>query len=330
MAPPAVHPTRPGWFRPVSWIGLSVGVAGVIGAVTTSPAAAPITVQLGGVLARAGADVAGVTCVGLTLLTVLLPRPSTLPGRALRPLLLVRGRIERALIIVAAGWVGVQLLGIGFRAADAYGEPLTDVGTGQLLTWLGRLATGRGMALATCCAVAVLICAVLRRRDLARVPARLPLVIALFGMLTPGVTGHSGSSADHELAVLTVAMHTCGAALWVGGLGALLVLLAPHRVLLDPTLPRFSQLAGLCVTTVGLTGLVNALLRLGSPTELFGTPYGWLVLAKCACLAVLGTIGWCTRRRLRAGVTPVLRWAAVEVGVMAVTLGLAAVLSQTG
>ena len=66
-------------------------------------------------------------------------------------------------------------------------------------------------------------------------------------MLTPAVTGHAGTSADHQLAVVTVALHVAAAALWVGGLGALVVVLARHRALLDGVLPRFSPLAGVCV-----------------------------------------------------------------------------------
>ena len=42
----------------------------------------------------------------------------------------------------------------------------------------------------------------------------------------------------------------------------------------------------------------------------------------------LGALGSVARRRLTAGKAPVLRWAPVEVAVMAVTLGLAAALTQ--
>jgi len=51
-------------------------------------------------------------------------------------------------------------------------------------------------------------------------------------------------------------------------------------------------------------------------------------LAALGSLAV-GTLGLLTRRRMAAGRVPVLRWAGIEVTLMAVTLGLAAALSQT-
>ena len=154
-------------------------------------------------------------------------------------------------------------------------------------------------------------------------------MIALLGMLTPGVTGHASSSASHEVAVTTVALHVAAASLWVGGLGALLVLLGRRRELLARALPRFSLLAGFCLVTVTVSGLLTAQVRLGSWAALFLTGYGALVIAKTGALALLGLLGLLTRRRMAAGRVPVLRWAGIEVVLMAVTLGLAAALSQT-
>jgi putative copper resistance protein D len=59
------------------------------------------------------------------------------------------------------------------------------------------------------------------------------------------------------------------------------------------------------------------------------TGYGWLVLAKSVCVVVLAGLGGLARRRLAAGKLPVLRWAGAEIAVMAVTIGLAAALTQT-
>ena len=178
------------------------------------------------------------------------------------------------------------------------------------------------------CAAAVLGCAVARLRDPEVVALRIVLVIALLGMLTPGVTGHASSSASHEVAVTTVALHVAAAALWVGGLGAILVLLGRRRALLQSVLPRFSMLAGFCLATVTVSGVLTAQVRLGSWAALFLTGYGALVIAKAVALGLLGGLGLLTRRRMAAGRVPVLRWAGVEVALMAVTLGLAAALSQ--
>ena len=77
-----------------------------------------------------------------------------------------------------------------------------------------------------------------------------------------------------------------------------------------------------------MSGVLTAQVRLGSWAALFFTGYGALVIAKAAALVLLGVLGLLTRRRMAAGRIPVLRWAGVEVTLMAVTLGLAAALSQ--
>jgi putative copper resistance protein D len=89
----------------------------------------------------------------------------------------------------------------------------------------------------------------------------------------------------------------------VGGLGAVLVLVARHRALLDAVLPRFSLLAGVCVVAVAVTGVLNAQVRLEAWGALFTTGYGWLVVAKTGCLLLLAGLGGIARRRLAAALT---------------------------
>jgi putative copper resistance protein D len=329
MSRPTAESARIDRWPPALWVALTVGAAAAAGAFGYTATGSPLSVQIGTTATRAGMDVAGVTCVGLSLLALFLPRPATLPGGAVRSLQQVRSRLERAQIAVAGGWAVVVLLAIAFRAADAFGRSVGTLDGRELSDWTIKLAAGRGLILTAGCAVAVLVCAIIRAREPSRIQGRLPLVIALFGVVTPAVTGHAGTSPDHQLSVITVALHGGAAALWVGGLGALLAVLGRRPVLLDAVLPRFSQLAGVCLFAVGLTGLANAVLRLGSWAALVGEPYGWLVLAKTGCLVLLGGLGGLARQRLQAGRLPVLRWAGIEVALMAVTLGLAAALTQT-
>ena len=277
---------------------------------------------LGTSLTRVGADVAGIACVGLALVGVLLPVGAPEANR-------VRRRADRALVAVGGAWLVIALLGIAFRAADGYGRPVTSLTGRDLLVWATNLAAGRGALLTVACAAAVLGCAIARLRDPDLVAVRIVLVIALLGMLTPGVTGHASSSASHEVAVTTVALHVAAASLWVGGLGALIVLLGRRRELLAVALPRFSTLAGACLAVVTVSGVLTAQVRLGSWAALFLTGYGALVIAKVGALVLLGGLGLLTRRRMAAGRMPVLRWAGIEIVLMAVTLGLAAALSQT-
>ena len=315
--------TRPAArLTPALW-ALIAAVTTVVAAVLAGAlASTTLPALLGTSLTRAGADVAGIACVGLALVGVLLPIGAPEANR-------VRRRADRALVAVGGAWLVIALLGIAFRAADGYGRPVTALTGRDLLVWATNLAAGRGALLTVACAAAVLGCAVARLRDPNLVAVRIVLVIALLGMLTPGVTGHASSSASHEVAVTTVALHVASASLWVGGLGALVVLLGRRRELLAVALPRFSTLAGACLAVVTVSGVLTAQVRLGSWAALFLTGYGALVIAKVAALVLLGGLGLLTRRRMAAGRMPVLRWAGIEIVLMAVTLGLAAALSQT-
>ena len=290
-----------------------------------APAALPVL--LGATFTRAAGDAAAVACVGLTLVATLLPLGHVRPPRELPRVL--RG-VDRATVAAAGAWLVLVLLGVGFRAAEAYGRPINELGATELWTFAVDLEAGRGLLLSAGCAAAVLVCAALRSRDPDRVPPRVVLVAALLGTLAPALTGHSGTAADHQLATVTVALHVAAAALWVGGLAAVLVVAAPRPRLLDTMLPRFSTLAGGCIVCVVVSGVLNALLRIDSPAALVTTGYGRIVLAKSACVVVLGGLGYLTRRRLATGRLPVLRWAGVEVALMAVTIGLAAALTQSG
>ena len=314
--------TRPSArLTPALWVVLALATTVVAAVLAGALAGTTLPALLGTGLTRAGADVAGITCVGLALVGVLLPVGAPEANR-------VRRRADRALVVGGGAWVVLALLGIAFRAADGYGRPVTSLTGPDVLVWTTNLAAGRGALLTVACAAAVLGCAVARLRDPGLVPGRIVLVIALLGMLTPGVTGHASSSASHEVAVTTVALHVAAASLWVGGLAAILVLLGRRRELLETALPRFSTLAGACLALVTVSGVLTAQVRLGSWAALFFTGYGALVIAKAVALVLLGGLGLLTRRRMAAGRIPVLRWAGVEVTLMAVTLGLAAALSQ--
>lgn len=314
--------------RPVVWTAIAVGTAlpaAVFGGALRS-SSLPTLIGTGGT--RVATDLAGIACVGLALLGVLLPRSGRATADA-NEAARVRVLVDRALVAAGGTWLVVALLGIAFRAADGYGRPVGTLTGPDVLAWLTQLATGRGALLTVGCAAAVLGCAIARLRDPELVALRILLVIALLGMLTPGVTGHASSQADHEVAVTTVALHVASASLWVGGLAAVLAVLGRRRALLQHVLPRFSVLAGFCLVTVTLSGVVTAWVRLGSWSALVDTGYGVLVLAKAVALVALGGLGLLTRRRMAAGRMPVLRWAGIEVALMAVTLGLAAALSQT-
>jgi copper resistance protein D len=317
------------------WAGLAVSATAAGGLLAAAADAAPPGATAVGVaLTRTAMDVAGVVVVGVALLEVLLPAED----RRAAP---VRERTARVAVGAAGAWLVAVLLAIVFGAANAFARPVTGVAADELVTWSTRLGAGQGMLLVACATVLVVGCTAVRARRPSLVPPRVVLAVALFAVITPAVTGHSGAAHEYQLVgVVAVGVHVAAAAAWVGGLGAILVLVAPRRGLLVALLPRFSRLAAVCIAAVAITGVLTAVVQL--PTALavvrwqaalyllLDTGWGQLLAAKTAALGAIGCLGWLTRCRMAASRTPLLLWAGYEVALMAVALGLAAALTQTG
>ena len=111
----------------------------------------------------------------------------------------------------------------------------------------------------------------------------------------------------------------------MGGLLALVLYVRRSSGALSVAVPRFSALALWCYIAIGISGLVNAWVRLGGVDALWSSRYGLLVVGKVAAFVALGVFGWWHRRRAQS----FLRLAAGEVVVMAATIGLAVALSRT-
>lgn len=328
MTAPTTGPRQFDRLRPVGWTGLAVGAAIASSLLTGALAISTLPVLIGTSVTRSGMDVVGVACVGLTLIAVLLPAARNVPGSARRDLERVLAIADRALVALAGVWLVLVLVGTMFRAADAFGRPLGRLSGREIGSFITELTGGRGLLLTAFLTAALLGFAALRLHDRVLVQARIPLVAALLGLITPAITGHAGAHPDHQLAIMAIGVHVVAAALWVGGLAVVLLLVARNRALLEAVLPRYSLLAGWCLLSVLLTGMLTAVIRLETWEALLSTRYGTLVIAKTACLVLLGILGGLARRRLAAGRAPVLRWAGIEVTVMAATLGIAAALSQ--
>jgi copper resistance protein D len=319
------------------WTALAVGATaagGLLVAASDALGTLPGATAVGVAMTRTAMDVAGVVVVGLALLEVLLP-----PGdRRAAPVL---ERTVRVALAAAGAWLVAVMLAIVFGAANAFARPVTAVEPDELVTWATRLGAGQGMLLVACATGLVVACTIIRARRPALLPPRVLLAVALFAIITPAVTGHAGATHEYQVvAVIGVGIHVAAAAAWVGGLGAILVLVAPRRGLLVAVLPRFSRMAAVCIAAVAATGVLTAAVRLPPALAhvrweagvqlLLATGWGQLLIAKTAALGVIGCLGWLTRRRMAASRMPLLLWAGYEVGLMAVALGLAAALTQTG
>jgi len=145
--------------------------------------------------------------------------------------------------------------------------------------------------------------------------------------------------------VISVAVHLASVGVWVGGLGALVLLagigwrtiVAEQRSgLLRQLVPRFSRLALVAVSVVVITGVVNSIVDLAHVSDLWNTTYGRVILAKIGVLVVALALAarhlWVTPRRLddpaeAAGETRLFaRTSRVELVVLAVAVALASAL----
>jgi len=220
-------------------------------------------------------------------------------------------------------------------ASDIAGVDLaTAAAPAALGDFLLRESHGRALVVVVVLAVSLSVAA-MRARTLT--DARFLLVLALVAVLPPTQTGHAAEAAFHELALGTLMVHVVAVSVWFGGLAAL-VLFGRRSPSLGVAASRFSALALGCFVAAGLTGGINAWIRLGgggfAVGELTGSAYGRFLLGKVVALVVLGAVGWWHRRRTLPAVAAgqpgaFRRFALVELVVMVLTVALAVALSRT-
>jgi len=282
-------------------------------------------------LARTAFDVVAVgLCGSLLLGLVLLPRRHADLALSIEAAMRSAARCAWAL---AATAVALLLLTL----SEVLARPLPRV-----LSWdiLGQFAYSfdATRALMSSALLAVLT-AVAAGSEASRATRTLTGLLAAATLIPPLLAGHSGHARYHYLAVASLSVHVLSASIWIGGLLALALALgrgrgpAGHTPLVT-ALPRFSRVALFCCVAVGLSGAVNAWIRLATVDQLWLTPYGRLILAKTAALVVLAGFGWWHRRRTIQAVRDrrpraFVLLAAVEVAIMLTTVGLAVALART-
>ena len=232
---------------------------------------------------RAAGEIAGVTAIGGFLFAAFFVPPQdsgVLDAAGYRALRI--GTVSSGL------WAVCAALMIPLTISDVSGHPLAEhlnpvelwrvvglVDTANAWRWTAGLALG----------VTVASVAVLRWSW-----TPVLLALALLTLVPIGLTGHSSVGGSHDLATNSLLIHLVAGALWAGGLLVLLAHALRGGEHADVAARRFSRVALWCFVAMALSGAVNALLRI-RPSELFSTPYGWLVVAKACALIALGAFG---------------------------------------
>src|SRR5260370_19755875 len=140
-------------------------------------------------------------------------------------------------------------------------------------------------------ALLVAICAVRRVRPAWRA-ALAALLLASLGWVGHAAAGRGLRGIGHSL---NDAVHLLAGGLWLGGLvplGGLAIQAWRSQngawlAMLVRALPRFSRLAYAAVALVALSGIINAVLLVGSIGALPATPYGRLLMVKVALFLLL-------------------------------------------
>ncbi|SOE01618.1 copper resistance CopC/CopD family protein [Blastococcus haudaquaticus] len=213
-----------------------------------------------------------------------------------------------------AGWSSAPLRrlsswGAGLVAGAAVasfllqGPYAAGTGPGSLLDpalLSATLSSATGWTLLARAVLAVALLMVLRpvwRHGEPPAPASVALagVLALGVVVTTAAVGHPVAGPWPVLAVVVAAVHAGAMAVWLGGLAALLaVVLRPSTAGPDlaGVLTPWSRVAFGAVAALVVSGTVQAVREVESPTALFVTTYGWVLVAKLVLfLLVLAAAG---------------------------------------
>jgi copper transport protein len=262
-------------------------------------------------------------------------------------------RLRRVLWIAAGIGLVATAAQIVLEGAEAAGISGFSAITKTIIeeTLETRFGTVWGFAFLAWIAVAVLAPLVTRRRSLkfASVLAAVPLI---YLVLCPALSGHGSSQSPEILNFPVNAIHVGAMAVWLGGLGMLLLVLpaatrsattpADRGRLLAGPLARFSNVALAMVALLMATGLIQAYVYVRHLGDLLSTGYGRAVLAKFLLLLCVMAVAAYNRRdsvpRLEAiagrGESPgrpgvLLRRALrAEVALLAVVIGVTAALAS--
>ncbi|MBF6142377.1 bifunctional copper resistance protein CopD/cytochrome c oxidase assembly protein [Nocardia farcinica] len=233
----------------------------------------------------------------------------------------------------ALAWAVCAALLVPLTVSDTTGQPVADIWRPeQLWRAIGQVDIAEAWRTTVVFALIVAVGA--------RLALRWGWTPVLFGgsiltMMPLALTGHSASGGSHDVATNSLILHLVAAAVWVGGLFAVLAHALRGGAHTDVATRRFSAIATVAFVVIGVSGVINSWVRVPWD-ELVTTTYGRLVLAKAAALAILGVIGYLQRRSALPALAAdprdrgaLIRFAGVEALVFAATMGLAVGLGRT-
>lgn len=222
--------------------------------------------------------------------------PASLPDRSNAAVVRAASR-ERLIVtqlgLVAAGAAALTALADAVDAAGGWSPS-------RLSAYM--LSSGAGLARTAVVFLALLTgLLAVRRRRAAVVPALLALgAVAL--------SGHANSARPRALALVNDWFHLASVGVWLGGIALIVLVWGPtlrrsesslRLTLARHVLPRFGAVALPAFVVVVATGLVSALIQLGSIQALWETDYGQILVLKMALVAGMAAGSYWHAIRLR-------------------------------
>lgn len=163
--------------------------------------------------------------------------------------------------------------------------------SGSFLSTVASTTVGRVELVRVALAVLTLWGIVLARHR------KIALVLGISCLVVSGAVGHP--AAMHPLlAIPTKAIHLLAASLWLGGLLWLVWVARCDSRACEIEARRVSSTAVLAVIAILLSGLIQTLLFLNTPSDLFRYNYGKLVFNKIVALVILIGFGIYNRYKL--------------------------------
>lgn len=237
---------------------------------------------IGLVLLRGLADLC---CVGLfgTAVLRLWVAPAGIALMPTRAALLANHMLRR--VTGAAGGaallsLALWLVGTARMLADATSLPETLAAIGIVLrdTSFGHVVMVQSLAV-----LVAMLCAPAR----GRVTQASLLAATAVAVMLQACHGHAFAMGNDGLLAIAC-LHLLAGGAWLGGLPALLALCigAPGPAILALS-RRFSPMGQIAVLLILVSALIQGLVMIETPANLFGTAYGWTALAKMFLLTLL-------------------------------------------
>ncbi|WP_062206252.1 copper resistance CopC/CopD family protein [Aureimonas sp. AU12] len=185
-------------------------------------------------------------------------------------------------------------LAIGAQGLDALGASLGALG--QPAVWQAGASTsfGRTVAFSATAFLLALLALALRRQAARRAVTALALLAIGWAL---AASGHAGSASPQWLTRPAVFVHALAVAAWIGALVPLCLALRGNGPSASASLRRFSSLIPWVVAALFASGLILAIIQIGTPAALWETAYGRVLLVKLALLGVLFALAGANRWR---------------------------------